>query len=392
MINLKAGWCRVKFGDVVRLGKESCKYPEAEGIKRYIGLEHITPNDLRIRSWGNVTEGTTFTRRCRPGQVLFGKRRAYQRKVAICEFDAVCSGDIYVFESKDPQQLLPDLLPFICQTDSFFEFAVGTSAGSLSPRTNWKSLEEFEFVIPPLEEQQRIVRLLKISWETVEAVHNALDKVRTMEFSTIDEWVKSWFKKYDSVRLRETFQFSPESGCSAPPTNDPTGYWVLSLSALKEWGYSPGEFKSVLPSEKMRDAVLNTGDLLISRSNTRDRVGFVGVFDECHDEPISYPDTMMRLHPREDVFEKRALELILRSSPLRRQIMSSAAGTSASMKKINRKTLGALKLPTPPIDIQRKALSILAELRVAASRCTIRVKQQTQMHQQLLAFAIGGEL
>lgn len=32
-----------------------------------------------------VADGTTFTRRARPGQVLFCKRRAYQRKVAVAE-------------------------------------------------------------------------------------------------------------------------------------------------------------------------------------------------------------------------------------------------------------------------------------------------------------------
>jgi hypothetical protein len=42
-----------------------------------------------VRIWGNVADGTVFTRQSRPGQVLFGKRRAYQRKVAVAEFEAV---------------------------------------------------------------------------------------------------------------------------------------------------------------------------------------------------------------------------------------------------------------------------------------------------------------
>jgi hypothetical protein len=37
----------------------------------------------------------------------------------------VCSGDIYVLESLDADVLLPELLPFICQADAFFEHAVG---------------------------------------------------------------------------------------------------------------------------------------------------------------------------------------------------------------------------------------------------------------------------
>lgn len=158
---LKPGWRRVKFGDVVRLSKARSQDPLADGIERYVGLEHLEPGDLRIRNWGNVADGVTFTSVFQPGQVLFGKRRAYQRKVAVADFSGVCSGDIYVLETKDAQVLLPELLPFICQTDAFFEHAVGTSAGSLSPRTNWTSLANFEFALPPIEEQLRIVRLLR---------------------------------------------------------------------------------------------------------------------------------------------------------------------------------------------------------------------------------------
>ena len=151
MAELKPGWRRVKFGDVVRLNKETSKNPLTDGLERYVGLEHLEPGDLRIRSWGDVADGTTFTNRFRSRHVLFGKRRAYQRKIAVADFDGVCSGDIYVLESKDPTVLLSELLPFLCQTDSFFDHAVGTSAGSLSPRTNWKSLAKYEFALPPLE-------------------------------------------------------------------------------------------------------------------------------------------------------------------------------------------------------------------------------------------------
>lgn len=147
---------RVKFGEVVRLCREICKDPSAKGIDRVIGLEHLEPGNLRVRSWADLANGTTFTQRVRPGQVLFGKRRAYQRKIAVADFDAICSGDIYVFESADPKRLLPEFLPFLCKTDAFFDHAVGTSAGSLSPRTNWSSLAEYEFTLPAMEAQRRI--------------------------------------------------------------------------------------------------------------------------------------------------------------------------------------------------------------------------------------------
>ena len=146
---LSNGWTRVAFGDVVQLSQDRVDEPEADGFSATSVCEHIESGDLRIRRWGNIADGTTFTSVFRPGQVLFGKRRAYQRKIAVADFGGVCSGDIYVLEPRNAK-LLPELLPFICQTDAFFAHAVGTSAGSLSPRTNWNSLAAYEFALPPL--------------------------------------------------------------------------------------------------------------------------------------------------------------------------------------------------------------------------------------------------
>lgn len=181
--NLKPGWRRVKFGDVVHLSKARSQEPLADGFERYVGLEHLEPGDLRIRNWGNVADGVTFTNVFQAGQVLFGKRRAYQRKVAVADFAGVCSGDIYVLESKDANILLPELLPFICQTDAFFDHAVGTSAGSLSPRTNWTSLAEFEFALRPIEEQKRLVDLLLAAKQTTESLETAHKEARTLRRS-----------------------------------------------------------------------------------------------------------------------------------------------------------------------------------------------------------------
>ncbi len=153
----RSKWQRVRFGDVVENLNETCN-PVKEGIERFIGLEHLEPGSLHVKRWGDIADGTTFTRRVRSGQVLFGKRRAYQRKVAMAEFDAVVSGDIYILAPKN-DRLLSDLLPFLCLSERFFQHAVGTSAGSLSPRTNWGSLGrevvETEKQTDPAEERDR---------------------------------------------------------------------------------------------------------------------------------------------------------------------------------------------------------------------------------------------
>lgn len=160
ILSSRSSWRIVKFGDVVRNANLVERDPAAAGIERIVGLEHLDSENLHIRRWDSPEEGTSFTRKFVPGQTLFGKRRAYQRKVAYAEFEGICSGDILTFEPVDPNILLPQLLPFICQTDRFFDYALGTSAGSLSPRTSWSALKEFDFPLPPIEEQRRIAEIL----------------------------------------------------------------------------------------------------------------------------------------------------------------------------------------------------------------------------------------
>jgi len=178
-----SNWQRVRFGDMVENLNETERNPEGAGIERFIGLEHLEPGSLHIREWGNVADGTTFTRRCRPGQVLFGKRRAYQHKVAVAEFDAMVSGDIYVLAPKN-NRLMPALLPFLCMSERFFEFAVETSAGSLSPRTNWSHLAQFEFALPPLDQQRRIAEILIAALEAQGAFENSVELLTQFAISS----------------------------------------------------------------------------------------------------------------------------------------------------------------------------------------------------------------
>lgn len=164
---LKPGWRMARFGDVVNNVDINEHDPLANGLERYVGLEHLDPESLYIQRWGLIEEGTSFTRKFVTGQVLFGKRRAYQHKAAVADFDGICSGDILVFEAKDA--LLPELLPFIVQSDPFYEHALNTSAGSLSPRTKWKDLAAYEFALPSKDEQRRIADIL---WAADEAIKN----------------------------------------------------------------------------------------------------------------------------------------------------------------------------------------------------------------------------
>ena len=154
---------QVKLGDVALESRETYK-GDKSGMP-IVGLEHITPGEVTLSNWDTDTDNT-FTKRFRKGDMLFGRRRAYLKKAAQAPFDGICSGDITVIRAKE-DLLSPELLPFIIQNDNLFDFAVGKSAGSLSPRVKWDNLKNYTFELPSMEEQQKLLLRQQSEPETV---------------------------------------------------------------------------------------------------------------------------------------------------------------------------------------------------------------------------------
>jgi type I restriction enzyme, S subunit len=144
-------------------------YPEHQKeVNRFVGLENIESDNFQLQGWGEISQGTTFTKRFVMGDVLFGKRRAYLKKVAVADFDGICSGDILVLRAKQGK-MLQGLLPFYISSDSFIKYAVSTSAGSLSPRTKWKDLAKMKVVIPDEYAQEQILEVF-VSIQTTKSL------------------------------------------------------------------------------------------------------------------------------------------------------------------------------------------------------------------------------
>jgi len=124
-----------------------------------VGLEHLAPQCLHIRRWGKGSDVIGGKLRFRKGDIIFGKRRAYQRKLAVAEFGGICSAHALVIRAR-PDKVLPEFLPFLMMSDRFMNRAVEISVGSLSPTINWTTLKLETFDLPPLEQQRRIAEIL----------------------------------------------------------------------------------------------------------------------------------------------------------------------------------------------------------------------------------------
>jgi len=390
---VSAAWPTVKFGDVVRNVNAVSRDPLREGIERYVGLDHLDPESLHIRRWGLVADGTTFTRTFWAGQVLFGKRRAYQRKVAVPTFGGICSGDILVFEPAG-DELLPELLPFIVQSEGFFQHALGTSAGSLSPRTRWRDLASYEFALPPKDEQRRIADLLWVADETIQSYYASARQLVIGRIAFFEQALRRVIARPVEEDQEINIPFSsillgsPQSGHSAVEVDRDTGHYVLALSALTANGYRRGEIKAVEPTVPVIRTRVTQGDFLLSRSNTPGLVGLVGIFDEARDD-VSFPDTMMRLPINTERVNKRFLEQLLLSPRGRSALRKIAAGSNSSMIKINRTNLLKLNFPIPSLEIQEEIVEqcqmFFRSAEVARAHITNAINLSRILREQLLA-------
>lgn len=190
--DLNMEYQEVKFGEIANHISKRVE-PSETTLEVYVGLEHLDPDSLKITRHGVPSDVAGQKLLVKKGQIIFGKRRAYQRKVAVADWDCICSAHAMVLEAI-PGKILPDFLPFFMQSNQFMERAVDISEGSLSPTIKWKILEQQKFQIPTVESQIVLLKKLTLleqitekAWASIYAWENLINVFRNKLILKIDD-------------------------------------------------------------------------------------------------------------------------------------------------------------------------------------------------------------
>lgn len=170
--------------DQIAINSTEKKKPVEEDRFTYLGLEHLDSGSLKVTRYGSEVAPIGEKLIMRKGDVLFGKRRAYQKKVAIAPFDGIFSAHGMVLRPKE-DVIDKDFFPLFISSDYFLDTAIKISVGSLSPTINWRDLKELEFELPDLDTQRRLAAVLWSMNETMDSYKELI--------SATDELVKSQF-------------------------------------------------------------------------------------------------------------------------------------------------------------------------------------------------------
>ena len=222
-----------------------------------------------------------------------------------------------------------------------------------------KDLKKIRFLLPPLLDQKRIVRILDQA--------DALRRKRREVIKLLDEYVQSVFlemfgdpvtnpNKWSVLSVKDvvsdiTAGTSYSGEQKKILENDEMG--VLKISAVT-WGkFDPQEFKAVKKKLlKKKIVTLKKGDLLFSRANTRELVAATSIVDRDYPK-LFLPDKLWRIDLNKSLCDKYYFDFLLRSQGIKESLTKTATGTSGSMLNISMQKLKTLLVPIPPIDIQR---------------------------------------
>lgn len=165
----RSEWQLVKFGDVAIQQKQTVNRENTD-LTRYVKGEHMYSEDLHLREWGELKDeylGPAFIRKFEEGDILYGSRRTYLRKVVIAPFDGITSNTTFVIKANEGR-IDKRLLPYIMLSEGFSQHSIRNSKGSVNPYVNWKDLSGFEFLLPPLDQQANLVDIFTSMDQTLE--------------------------------------------------------------------------------------------------------------------------------------------------------------------------------------------------------------------------------
>ena len=209
--------------DKIAFNSTAKKTPTESDKEHYIGLEHIDSECLEITRWGSNVAPIGEKLIMKKGDVLFGKRRAYQRKLAIAPFDGIFSAHGMVLR---PNEEVVDkkYFPFFMSSDLFMERAVQISVGGLSPTINWKDLREQEFPLPSLAEQKVLADKLWAAYRLKESYKKLLAATEEMVKSQFIEMFGSVDDNPKSYDIKKVGDFA-ECFAGATPSTKISSYW-----------------------------------------------------------------------------------------------------------------------------------------------------------------------
>ena len=398
----RSDWKIVKFGDVAIQKKKTVDREDTD-ITRYVKGEHMYTNDLRLRKWGELKDeylGPAFIRKFEKGDILYGSRRTYLRKVVIAPFKGITSNTTYVMKANE-EIIDIKLLPFIMLSEGFSQHSIRNSKGSVNPYVNWKDISGYEFLLPPLSEQKALGDLLLSINDEIESKKNLLIQAKLSLNSYIKQVINSHIieSKFKNMEVKSPFQTRwetqvvPETWKNlmlkdviedvqngfAEGKRDKSGIKQLRMNNVSREGQIDLSKIALIPNRgNISRYLIELGDVMFCNTNSEDLVGKSIIADDSI-AGFAFSNHFTRLRPRSNLLLGKFLYIWLKyhfDLGLFERRCTRWIGQAA----VQSDSLLRLYIKLPPLEEQELAsLTVIKiENRIAKIRQSILSSEQLQ--------------
>lgn len=350
--SLPDSWSILPFRQIAESVTERVDDPPSSGLEHYVGLQHLDSETLTIRRWGSPADVESTKLRFCPGDVIYARRRAYQRKLGVARWDGICSAHALVLRAV-PEVCVPEFLPYFLQSDQFHQRALDISVGSLSPTINWSTLAEEEFVLPSLSLQREISTTMARFENHINMLAQARIALESLRDALIDEatWDSSCGRwSVPQIRVGDLLDGRPRNGLSPKASSESDAIRSVTLSAVRDGRFTADEDteKWCEPSSKAPEFRVEAGDVFIVRGNgNRSLVGRAGLALVKPEPACIYPDLLIRLRFDESRIDPFLATALWNHRRVHKTLLSRAK-SSNGIYKVNGNDITSHGLPVPP--------------------------------------------
>lgn len=235
-----------------------------------------------------------------------------------------------------------------------------------------------------IKAKKKLIALLKEQKQNIinEAVTKGINPSVVMKDSGV-EWLGEIPAHWEIRRLANVI-FNIEQGWSPTAAEGKLaeGQWsVLSLSAIRAGNFNKQAIKPISTSVNVPLKLeVKNGDLLLTRANTRSKVGDCCIVENIRPRTI-FSDLIYRLSTKDSIISKFIIQMLL-SSIGRYQIEFSARGSSGTMPKISHSHIKNMRFPLPPINEQQSIVDYINQETALIDKTIDRTEREIELIQE----------
>lgn len=402
--SIPRGWAIARLGDVILKARPKIQADPKSPLP-FIGMDHIEPESFHLIGQDSFAKMKSAGSYFLPGDVLYGRLRPYLNKIHRAKFEGVASAEFIVLPSSEFYD--GDFVKYLLHQRKFVDFAMGRSSGD-RPRVKFDGIADFEFPLPPLNEQRRIVEKIETLFARLDKGEEALRDVQkllaryrqsVLKAAVTGQLTAGWRAENahlspdiaggtlgDFIKVQGGFAFKSKDFCKQ-------GVPLIRISNLTGSGVQLDDRTVFLPegyAEEYERFLVKRGDILIAMSGAT--TGKMGVFDG--DENVLLNQRVGRFLPREGIpFDQSFLQFIIFG--MRDQILREAYG--GAQPNISPKRIEEMAVSVP--DTVEEQAEIASRVSEEFSRCNnielvcrTELTRSAALRQSILKDAFAGRL